>query len=771
MENFLQTKKGVFVLNIVKYLSFFLCMCLFSIASIKGQIFPFSAGFYLALCWCDQNIFLVGLIYVVAGLCTGFSPNNLFSLLFALFVVTVCFLLHKKTKVRIPLYILPIYFVLSQVLRSYFSFFDISDLVPIFVSMFLGILFMFACIDIFKILLVKKIGIKLTIDEQICLATFFVAIGAGLCAVDFFGFPLVNIFCAFGLLCSTYIFSSRSIPLVFAVSLGLGVALQTGSLMSVATFVSLATACIAFKSTGKYFSVMAMVICDVVLGLYFDGYANYTYKVLICTMIGEILFLCISNKNLGLLKTVFYQKDSQNAIREMVNRSRDNLCKRMYSLSEVFDEMDRAFKSTVRGTLPANDAKIMLKDEVYQKICADCPQKHHCHRVTQKQTEETFDSIISAGIDRGKVTLLDIPPIFGTKCARTNTILSFLNQLLVGYKQYTYCSTSMDMSRALVADEFGGVAKLLVKLADDTKQLVSFDKELEQKIADDLNYINVMASEIYCYDRQDKSIECTITMRAQDLKNAKLFDVLDKNFGAKMQLLHSEPAQMPNFVVATFAVSPKYDCIFGSSGVCKFGFSVSGDSYSFIRINPTKVLISICDGMGSGEEAQKTSDTTISLIENFYRADFDNETILSSVNRLLSMEMSETYSAVDIVTLDLSNANADFIKVGAPACFVKHAESTEKIESLGALPVGILETIQPSISKKVLSDGDIIILMSDGIIDAFESDDKLQTFINNLTTQNPQEICDIILKEAQAKEDNQAKDDMTIVATRLFSNI
>lgn len=771
MRDFFTSKKGTIVFCVAKYLCFFACMCLFSVASIRGQIFPFLGSFYVALCWCDQNIFLIGLLHVLAGLVTGFSFEKLFSLLFAYFFITICFLIHKKAKVRIPLFVLPIYFVLSQSLKAFYMFSGIGDLVSIFVTLFLGILFMFACIDICKILLVKKVGIRLTIDEKICLSTFFAILSCGLCNVAILDFPLVNVFCTFSVLLATYVFSSASIPLVLAVSLGLGVALQTGSLSTLASFVCLAIACVAFRSTGKYFSVMAMAICDVVLGLYFDGYANYSYKVLVCTMLGEILFLCVPNKNLQVVKTMFFQLESQNSVIQMINHSRDALCKKMYSLSEVFDEMDRSFKSTIHGTLPAGEAKAMLKDEVFQKICADCPERHHCHRVIQKQTEETFDSIVSAGIDRGKVTLLDIPPVFNTRCSRTNTILSFLNQLLAGYKQYTYYSTSLDMSKALVADEFGGVSKLLAKLASDTQTLVSFDGELEKKITEDLTYVNVMATEVFCCQKDDKTIECTITLRAQDSKNAKLFEVLDKNFGTKMQLLHAEPAQMPNFVVATFAPSPKYDCIFGTSGACKFGFSVSGDSYSFIRVSQTKILIAICDGMGSGEDAQKTSDTTISLIENFYRANFDDQTILSSVNRLLSMQMTDTYSAVDIVTLDLSNANADFVKVGAPACFVKHIDGTELIAGTGALPVGILETIEPSISKKVLSQNDIVVLVSDGIVDAFSSDQELQTFINNLTTQNPQEICDIILKQAMGKEDSQPKDDMTVVATRIFANI
>lgn len=768
MEKY-QTKKTELLLKILKYVAFLACMCVFSIAGIKQQIFPFLAGFYVALCWCEQDIFILSIFYVISGLLVGLSVQNLFGLLFGALVVLICFVVHKKCRKRIPLWLLAIYFVTSQCLKCFYMFSGIDDIVPILVTLFLGALFMFVCITIFKTLLVKKIGFKLTIDEKICLSVFFVAFANGLSNIGFFGFSIVNAFVAFGILVCTYVFD-KSVPIVFAVSAGIGSALQTGDLSLLSVFVCMAIASATFKSTGKYFSVLSIVLADVVAGLYLNGYVNYSYKILISTIVGEILFLCIPNTYLNAISTLFYQKSGEVAIKNMINHSKENLCRKMYYLSEVFQEMNRSFKSTVKGTLPASEAKQMLKDDIFQKICANCPQKHHCHRVIEKQTEEIFDGIISAGISRGKVSMLDIPPLFSTRCNQTTSILNFTNNLLANYKQYTYYSNSVDLSRALVADEFGGVSKLLQKLADSTNELVEFNQEIEQKITDDLAYINILATEVYVY-KAGNQISCTITMRMVDAQNPQLLTVLCNNFGAKMQIFAIEPSIQPNMVVVTFAVAPKYDCIFGSSGTCKFGFSVSGDSYSFTKLGHNKILLSVCDGMGSGETAQQTSDTTISLIENFYKAEFDDQTILSTVNRLLSMQMADNYTAVDVVTIDLSDASCDIIKVGSPVCFVKSQDKTEMINGAGALPVGILDTIQPSINKKMLKPNDIVILMSDGIVDAFDNDEKLQVYINNIMSQNPQEICDQILQKAILLDDGQAKDDMTVVAARIFVNI
>ena len=238
-----------------------------------------------------------------------------------------------------------------------------------------------------------------------------------------------------------------------------------------------------------------------------------------------------------------------------------------------------------------------------------------------------------------------------------------------------------------------------------------------------------------------------------------------------MMLKISEPSTIPNFAVATFVPAPKYECIFGTSGIPKYGNTISGDSYSFVRLNNNKILLAVCDGMGSGDDAQKISDTTISLIENFYKADFDDDTILSSVNKLLSMEMNDNYSALDICVIDLQNALGDFVKVGAPESYIKHTDSTDKIEGVGALPIGILEEIKPSISKTLLNANDMVVICSDGIIDAFGDANKLQTFINNENILNPQELSNTILNEALRLSDNMPKDDMTVLCSRIFINI
>jgi len=83
------------------------------------------------------------------------------------------------------------------------------------------------------------------------------------------------------------------------------------------------------------------------------------------------------------------------------------------------------------------------------------------------------------------------------------------------------------------------------------------------------------------------------------------------------------------------------------------------------------------------------------------------------------------------------------------------------------LPIGILEDFKPKITKTYLNAFDTIIMVSDGITEAFHGTYDLKTVINNITSINPQTIADEIM--AFAKRINpSAQDDMTVLVARVY---
>ena len=155
-------------------------------------------------------------------------------------------------------------------------------------------------------------------------------------------------------------------------------------------------------------------------------------------------------------------------------------------------------------------------------------------------------------------------------------------------------------------------------------------------------------------------------------------------------------------------------------------------------------------------------------MENFYKAGFDNETVLRSVNRLLATADDESFTAVDIAVIDLKSGLADFIKIGSPAGMIRHAFEAEYIDG-GSLPMGILEEMRPVITKKVLAEGDYVYLFSDGVQEAFGGKDNLGAFVASITEEDAQVQADGIMQRAKELSP-QPKDDMTVIVARVVAS-
>ena len=79
--------------------------------------------------------------------------------------------------------------------------------------------------------------------------------------------------------------------------------------------------------------------------------------------------------------------------------------------------------------------------------------------------------------------------------------------------------------------------------------------------------------------------------------------------------------------------------------------------------------------------------------------------------------------------------------------------------------MGILDTVTPSVESVKLSTSDMVIMLSDGVIDTMGED----AFLNLITYEksfNPQTVCDRIISKC-----NPPKDDCSVVAFRLSNNL
>ena len=198
----------------------------------------------------------------------------------------------------------------------------------------------------------------------------------------------------------------------------------------------------------------------------------------------------------------------------------------------------------------------------------------------------------------------------------------------------------------------------------------------------------------------------------------------------------------------------------------------TGDAAAFLETERGNALLALSDGMGTGEQAAKESRIAIELLEQFTEAGFARELAVRMINSALLLRRGEeSYATLDICHVNLFDGHAEFIKLGAVASFIWRKNRLLSLHSV-ALPVGILKQVEPEKNEMLLKDGDIILMVTDGITDALggeaETGAWLKGKLSAVPMSNPQDMAEYLLQEAKKERRDGRRDDMTVLAGRFW---
>ena len=210
--------------------------------------------------------------------------------------------------------------------------------------------------------------------------------------------------------------------------------------------------------------------------------------------------------------------------------------------------------------------------------------------------------------------------------------------------------------------------------------------------------------------------------------------------------------------------------VYGAARAIKTGETVSGDNYSFSQIMPGQVIMSLSDGMGSGEIAEEESRQVIELTERLLETGFSARAALKLVNTVLLLTGNVQHPAtLDLGCIDLHTGILEAMKLGAAVTYILTPTGVELLEA-GEVPMGILNPVEPILLSKKLWDDNRIIMVSDGVLDALPGEDKelsLLEFIAGMPVKNPQDMADRILLFARSFNEFVG-DDMTVLTAGIW---
>lgn len=764
----MRLKINKYLLFALQFVLFFgLFFVLFN-SSVNMVIFPFAFGMLFALLWANQKVWLLVPAYIIAGVVHEPTLNFSICLLVTIFCLIVPFFAHILAKKVMKKWEFIIFSILSQTAVVVFD--CVSGFSPVLslVGVVVGVLFMLSCMNIFEAIIIRGFTNKLTSLEIVSLFAIIAVFCGGLVTLNIGAFSFLKLFMSFVLLIFAFC-STPLLTLLVACIGGVGTLVATNNPLFVTPLVLWALVCLLFKKRQRIFMVIPLVCIEIVIGYYFNLYTSFGIIEILPVLLSSLVFLVLPAKVCNEISVIFNLSKDRLAMKNVVNRSREVLHKRLGNLGEVFNDMNTIYRRMLKESMSLEDVQGVLFQEITDKVCSYCPERNHCHRTHAESTHKVFDDLIKISYEKGRVTLLDMPSYLTSRCKQTTAILGSINTLTAQYKKYISMTHDVDTSKLIIADQLLGISKIMSGLSREVEKNVSFDTARENKILDELTYHNIICIDAVVFEKDEWTMEVSVVVKNEDAEKPRIADVVSKVCGKKMSVFESFSSTRPGYTVLNLRTAPKYDCLFGISQRTKNGSKVSGDTYSVIKLDGDRLLFAISDGMGSGEKAENASELSISLVENFYRAGFDNDLILSTVNKLLTLHKQEIFSALDICVLDERSGLVDFIKMASPKSYILNEDECKVVET-GALPFGIVKECKPLTKKNVVSGKDFVILLSDGISDSFENDEELVSCVKSIKTKNPQEFADQLLERALACNNGYAVDDMTAVVVKVLEN-
>ena len=226
-----------------------------------------------------------------------------------------------------------------------------------------------------------------------------------------------------------------------------------------------------------------------------------------------------------------------------------------------------------------------------------------------------------------------------------------------------------------------------------------------------------------------------------------------------------------DYVLMGFMEEVNFKILYGAAKMTKDKETVSGDNYTCAAEEDGQFFICLSDGMGSGLEACRESESIVDTLEQLVEAGFSGETAARMVNSVLNLKTRNgRFSTVDISMVDLYSGMCRFLKAGAATTFIKRSQWVEAISST-SLALGLVQQADFESATKKLYEGDFLIMITDGVLDALPQENPeelMKEIIMETGATAAQELSRGILERVLTYSEYKATDDMTVLAAGLW---
>jgi stage II sporulation protein E len=332
-------------------------------------------------------------------------------------------------------------------------------------------------------------------------------------------------------------------------------------------------------------------------------------------------------------------------------------------------------------------------------------------------------------------------------------------------------------NRRVLCDNLNEMAQIMSRVASEVFRYWPLEERKAKQIIHALKLESLHVTDLFYVDHPDERRGIGITMSSQSstvFQTEEVADMLSVLLNERLSASVVSPITIDHRVRSyIFVKEARFLVLSGCAKAVKENESISGDNYTIVESEKGQMSIMLSDGMGSGENAHASSEHVLDLMEKMLEAGYGVDTALNLCNSALVAQGEEqNISTLDICDLNLYEGHCGFIKAGAATTFIKRGSMVEQITSQ-SLPLGIFPSVEIEVIHRELMDGDYIVMLSDGVLDALNQnhyEEAIEHCLSNINEQHPKEIADKLLQFVLHSSGCHIADDMTVLVIGIWEN-
>ncbi|MEG0751614.1 MAG: PP2C family protein-serine/threonine phosphatase [Oscillospiraceae bacterium] len=403
-----------------------------------------------------------------------------------------------------------------------------------------------------------------------------------------------------------------------------------------------------------------------------------------------------------------------------------------------------------------------LYSHVAESVCRKCALMSYCWVKHYDDTSQTFVKLTPALQSGGRVSDENFDELFRSRCMNVSAVRAEVNRGYGRFLDYMRRVENTQLYKSMLKKQFIAVCDMLESAKGELCSFKQWDEHRSRRVYDCAARLQLPVENAgFVYDSSNRPhITVTLadsppdpllrrlTMGLSMIAGRTLSPPSIESRNGSMLLSYSE---QPAFAVQTAVAQVSAD-----SRVC-------GDVYSLCTDLAGNVHVIMSDGMGTGETAARDGAVCCAFLTRLLESSFPIKRAAELANSALALrEDSETACTLDVMSFNVFSGELRLFKAGAAPTFCLTGNHVTRIDGR-TLPVGILERVVSSESNLALSEGDVVVMASDGAVNS--DSPYIEQTLKLMFRNSPQEICDELVRRAQ--NNRNASDDITIVVAKI----